>query len=150
MLALSKVPEPEQTPAMQAAIEQGIEFLLGCDPALADYPMGYSTKPSRSWFQFGYPIAYVTDVLQNLEVLTGLGYGRDTRLKSALNLLLSKQDKQGRWKLSYTYNGKTWADIEVKGQPSKWVTLRALRVLQCAGGMLVDDQLFDSDPGRQF
>jgi hypothetical protein len=129
MLALSKVPESVRTPAMRAAIKVGVEFLLGHDPAVADYPMGYATKPSGSWFKFGYPIAYVTDVLQNLEALTALGCGHP-RLKNALGLVLSKQDTQGRWKMEYTYNGKMWADVEEKGQPSKWVTLRALRVLK--------------------
>jgi hypothetical protein len=130
MLALSKVPAAARTPAMQAAIETGVEFLLGRDPAVADYPMGYAIKPSGSWFQFGYPLGYVTDVLQNLEVLTALGYGGDPRLAKALDLVLSKQDAQGRWKMEYTYNGKMWMDVEEKGQPSKWVTLRALRVLK--------------------
>ncbi len=130
MLALSKVPASHRTSVIRAAIEMGVDFLLGRNPAEADYPMGYSTKPSRSWFQFGYPIAYVTDVLQNLEVLTALGYAGDSRLASGIDLLLSKQDGEGRWKMEYTYNGKTWADIEQKGMPSKWVTLRALRVLK--------------------
>jgi hypothetical protein len=130
MLALSKIPVESRTPAVEAAIQVGAEFLLSHDPALADYPMGYSTKPNRSWFKFGYPIGYVSDVLQTLEVLTALRCGDDGRLKPALELVLSKQDEQGRWPLEYTYNGKTWADVEIKGQPSKWVTLRALRVLQ--------------------
>jgi len=130
MLALSKVPESHRTPEIRSAIHTGVEFLLSGNPAWADYPMGYSAKPSRSWFQFGYPIAYVTDVLQNLEVLTALGHGGDPRLAPAIDLLLSKQDAQGRWKMEYTYNGKTWVDLEEKGKPSKWVTLRALRVLK--------------------
>lgn len=130
MLALSKVPESQRTALTQSAIDVGVDFLLGRDPAQADYPMGYSTKPSRSWFQFGYPLGYVTDVLQNLEVLTALGLGDDPRLIPALDLMLSKQDAQGRWKMEYTYNGKTWADLEQKKKPSKWVTLRALRVLR--------------------
>ena len=50
----------------------------------------------------------------------------------ALELVRNKQDAGGRWPLEYTYNGKTWVDIEKKGQPSKWVTLRALRVLKAA------------------
>ncbi len=75
----------------------------------------------------------MTDVLQTLEVLIALVYGGDARLRPTLGLVLSKCDKQGRWKLEYTYNGKTWADIEENGKPSKWVTLRALRVLKrCA------------------
>jgi hypothetical protein len=36
------------------------------------------------------------------------------------------------WLLEHTYNGKMWVDIEKKGQPSKWVTLRTLRVLKAA------------------
>ncbi len=130
MLAFSKLPQGARTSTIKAAIETGVAFLLSRDPAVADYPAGWSEKPSRSWFQFGFPVFYVTDVLQNLEALTGLSLGSDPRLKPALDLVLSKQDMQGQWKMEYTYNGKTWADIEKKGQPSKWVTLRALRVLK--------------------
>jgi len=130
MLTLGKVPENARTPSMQAAVEVGVDFLLGNDPAAADYPMGYSEKPSRSWFRFGYPIGYVTDVLQNLETLTALGYGDDPRVCSAVDLILGKRDAQGRWKMEYTYNGKTWVDVEEKGQPSKWVSFRALNVLK--------------------
>jgi hypothetical protein len=133
MLAFSKLPEDSRTPLIQRAIDTGLEFLLSKDPAVADYPMGYSTKPSRSWFRFGFPLFYVTDVLQNLEVLTSFGYGPDPRLSAAMELVRGKQDEQGRWKMEYTYNGKTWVDIEEKGQPSKWVTLRAVRVLKRAG-----------------
>lgn len=130
VLALSKVPAERRTPVIERAIEIGVAFLLSRDPAAADYPMGYSAKPNGSWFKFGYPIGYVTDVLQNLEVLAALGYGADPRLTNGIELLLSKQDKQGRWPMEYTYNGKTWIDVEEKGKPSKWVTLRALRVLK--------------------
>jgi hypothetical protein len=112
----------------------GIRFLLGRDPAVADYPTWDDRPPSGSWFRFAFPVAYVTDVLQNLEALTALGYGGDPRLRPALDLVLSKQDAEGRWRLEYDYRGKTWADLEEKGQPSKWVTLRALRVLRDAVG----------------
>lgn len=132
MRALSKVPPKLLTPVMRSAIAMGVGFLLGRDLALTDYPSGYSSKPSSSWFRFGYPIGYVTDVLENLEVLAVLGYAKDQRLAGALNLVLGKQDDRGRWRLEYTYNGKTWADVEEKGKPSKWVTLRALRVLRAA------------------
>ena len=132
MLALARVPAGRRTSAIESAIETGIAFLFSRDPAIADYPMGYTTKPNRSWFKFGYPIGYVTDVLQNLEVLVALGCGTDARLANGLALLLSKQDDQGRWPMEYTYNGKTWVDVEEKGKPSKWVTLRALRVFKRA------------------
>jgi len=132
MLAFSKVPPSLRTQRMQAAIRQGIVFLLSHDPSVADYPFGMGNRPSSSWFKFGYPIGYVTDVLQNLEVLAAWGQAQDPRLDNALKLLINKQDNQGRWLLEYTYNGKSWVDIEKKGQPSKWVTLRALRVLIAA------------------
>jgi hypothetical protein len=129
MLALGKIPPAKRTPAVQKAISTGVDFLLSRDPAVADYP-SWSGKPSGSWFRFGYPIFYVTDLLQNLEVLATLGYGKDARLGNAVELVLSKRDDQGRWLMKYTYNGKTWADIETPNEPSKWVTLRALRVLR--------------------
>ena len=131
MLALGKIPPAQRTAAVDKAIAAGVDFLLSRDPAVADYPIpSYATKPNGSWFQFGYPIGYVTDALQNLEVLTALNCGTDSRLHNAVDLVLSKRDKDGRWAMTYTYNGKIWADIEQKGKPSKWVTLRALRMLR--------------------
>ena len=130
LLALSRIPSGQRSIDVVAAIEMGKDFLLARDPSLADYPAGEGNKPSNNWFKFGFPVGYVTDVLQNLEVLTELGLGSDERLHNALNLLLSKQDERGRWKLEYSYTGKTWSDIEEHGKPSKWVTLRAARVLK--------------------
>jgi hypothetical protein len=69
-------------------------------------------------------------VLLNLEALTGAGHGGDPRLDDAIALVLSRQDDEGRWPLEYSYNGKMWVDVEVKGRPSKWVTLRAARMLR--------------------
>jgi hypothetical protein len=132
MLALSKVPPALLTQRMHDAIEQGTAFLLSHDPAVADYPFGMGNKPSSSWFKFGYPIGYITDVLQNLEALVSLGQAGKPRLANALDLVRQKQNEQGRWPLEYSYTGKTWADIEKLKQPSKWVTLRALRVLKAA------------------
>ncbi|MFC1953320.1 nitrogen fixation protein NifH [Chloroflexota bacterium] len=132
MLALSKVPSSLRTQGMQAAIQQGIAFLLSHNPAIADYPFGMGSRPNSSWFKFGFPLGYITDVLQNLEVLAYLDQAQNPKLAQALELVINKQDEQGRWMLDYSYNGKTWVDIEKKGQPSKWVTLRALRVLKAA------------------
>jgi hypothetical protein len=95
--------------------------------------MGWgNTKPSASWFKPGFPLGYVADVLQTLEVLAELGHGRDHRLGHALAWLESAQNRQGRWSNRYAYNHKTWVDIEPQGQPSKWVTLRACTVLRAA------------------
>lgn len=126
--ALVAVPPDRRTPVMQQALAVGAEFLLSRDPAVADYP--YTGWVSSTWFKFGFPLSYWSDVLETTAVLVGLGYGNDPRLNNAFQLILSKQDVRGRWKLENSLNGKMWADIEKKGRPSKWVTLRALRALQ--------------------
>ncbi len=128
MKALIAVPPHQRTPAVQRAIGVGAEFLLSRDPAVADYP--YTGRVSSTWFRFGFPLSYWSDVLETTAVLVELDYGSDPRLANALWLILSKQDAQGRWKLENALNDKMWADIEEKGKPSKWVTLRALRVLK--------------------
>ncbi len=129
--ALARVPADAQSARVKKAIRAGVAFLLSHDPVVADYPAGYG-QISSSWFKLGFPSSYVADVLQNLEALAELGHGRDKRLRPALDWLLSKQDAQGRWKNQYAYSGKLWADIEPQGAPSKWVTLRACRVLKAA------------------
>jgi hypothetical protein len=136
MDALSRVPKRSRTTVMRNAIETGTEFLLGRDPAKANYPMGWSTKPNGSWFKFGYPMGYVTDVLRNAEVLVALGKGRDRRLKNVATLILEKRGSDGRWPLEYSYQGKTWFDLGPKRVANKWITLRALRALK---GMGVDE-----------
>jgi hypothetical protein len=131
--ALSRIPPRSRTGSVRRAIEAGTEFLFSRDPAVADYPMGWSSKPSGSWFKFGYPLGYVTDVLRGVEVLTALGHGRDPRLAAAAERILGKRLADGRWPLEYSYQGKTWFDLGPKRQANKWVTLRALRVLKRMG-----------------
>jgi hypothetical protein len=128
---LARIPVDRRSPLVARAIEAGIEFLLSHDPATADYPMGWgNTRPSRSWFKLGFPSGYVTDVLEVLEVLCELGMANAGQLDAGVQWLLAKQDSGGRWRNEYAYNGKTWVDIEPHGRPSKWVTLRACRVVR--------------------
>ena len=118
---------------MNNAIKTGVDFLFSKDPARADYPIGYSPKPtgkpSGNWWKFGFPSFYVADILQNAESLARLGYGKDPRLANALQLIRDKQDSQGRWLMEHNYAGKTWVDFGPKKLPNKWVTLRVLRVI---------------------
>ena len=130
MLALGKCPKKYRTPMVERAIHHGVDFLFSVDPAEATYPSGWADKPSGNWWKFGFPVFYVTDLLQVVEALVALGYGHDPRLAHALEVIRAKQDGDGRWSLDYEYTGKTWLDFGPKKQPNKWVTLRALRVLQ--------------------
>ena len=70
-----------------------------------------------------------TDALEILGMLTRLGY-KDERMQEAVDLVISKQDAQGRWLLETTWNGRFQVNIERKGKPSKWVTLHALIALK--------------------
>jgi hypothetical protein len=156
MLALGRWPARSRTPLMRRALAQGVEFLFSVDPATAAYPtpgprtpgqaawksVGLAAAapptsggrpPNRAWWKFGFPVFYVTDLLQVVEALAALGYARDPRLAGALDIVREKQDEHGRWPLEYDYAGKAWFDAGPKRQPNKWVTLRALRVLKAAG-----------------
>jgi hypothetical protein len=130
MMAFSRLPEEKRTDLINRAIDRGVDFLLGVDPVKAEYPHPYAAKPSSNWWKFGFPVFYITDILQIAETLVRLRYGPDPRLRNTLELIQSKQDTQGRWLLEQDYRGKTWGEYGVKKQPNKWVTLRALRVLK--------------------
>jgi hypothetical protein len=130
---LGRIPVERRTPIVSRAIETGLDLLLSRDALDADYPAGWgNTRPNGSWFRLGFPSAYVTDVLENLEILADLGQARDPHLSRAIGWLLKKQDDLGRWRNEYAYNRKTWVDFEHQGQPSRWVTLRACRFLRAA------------------
>ncbi|HNS36580.1 MAG TPA: hypothetical protein PKM01_02280 [Anaerolineaceae bacterium] len=132
MLAFSKLPPEKRTAEIKQAIQQGVDFLFSGDPAMANYPTPEGQAPSHNWWKFGFPVFYVTDLLQNVEALAGLGYGNDPRLSRALEIIRDKQDADGRWAMEYDYTSKTWVNFGPKKRPNKWVTLRALRVLKIA------------------
>jgi hypothetical protein len=133
--AFAGVAEEQRSPAVRAAVAAGVEFLLAGDGStgrtagLAGGGYPTATRPSPLWHKFGFPLGYTSDLLEGLEVLAELGVGRDARLAGAVEIVLSKRDDMGRWALEHT-PGNTWASFGERGQPNKWVTLRALRVLK--------------------
>jgi hypothetical protein len=130
MLAFSKLPLEKWTQKIRDAVEVGTKFFFSVAPIGAEYPYPMANKPSGNWWKFGFPVFYVTDLLQLAEALVRLGNGQDSLIQPVIELILSKQDAVGRWPLEYDYAGKTWVDFGNKKQPNKWVTLRALRTLK--------------------
>ena len=127
--ALSTMPEKSRTPEIRALIDREVENIL--ENGIYRYlrnPDG-SRKDKAGWKKFGFPLYYQSDVLEVLDTLTRLGV-RDERMQDSVELVLRAQGSDGRWLLSNTFNGKMWADIEEKGQPSKWITLHAVRALR--------------------
>jgi len=135
MLAFSLMPAARRTPLIEEAIRQGAGYLLSIDPATGDYPHPYSDKPSGNWWKFGFPVFYVSDILQIVEALTALGYGDDPRLANARAVVRGKAGADGRWPLEYDYAGKMWdgVDFGPRRQANKWVTIRAVRVVSGIG-----------------
>ena len=132
LLGFSQVPLKDRDPVLQAAIDTSIDFLLSYNLHEADYP--HQERINGGWFKFGFPLGYTSDILQALVVLAHFDRADDPRLVEAIEFVRSKQDAQGRWKMEKSLNGKMWADIEQIRQPSKWVTLHALYVLNKASG----------------
>jgi hypothetical protein len=72
---------------------------------------------------------YQCDILEILDILTRLGYN-DERMQDAIDIVISKQNSNGKWNLERTFNGRFQVDIERKNKPSKWITINALKVLK--------------------
>ncbi len=125
--ALAEIPTDERSKDVRNTIENGAEYLLKHHIHKRSHDLTRVSKPG--WLRFGFPLMWNTDALEILVILTRLGY-HDSRMKEALNLVISKQDDQGRWKLEKTFNGRFQVDIEQRGKPSKWITLHALKVLK--------------------
>jgi hypothetical protein len=91
-------------------------------------------KGGAAWTRFAFPAWWHYDVLRGLEYLRSAGVTPDERVAEAIGLVASKRDGDGRWPLETRYPGVMPVEIEQgEGRPSRWNTLRALRVLDWGG-----------------
>ena len=82
------------------------------------------------WTQFSFPTRWHYDVLWGLDYLRRAGVEPDQRVAEAIDLVEKKRDRYGRWPLENPHTGEVHFDMEDgAGQPGRWNTLRALRVL---------------------
>jgi hypothetical protein len=87
-------------------------------------------KGGAVWMRFAFPTWWHYDVLRGLEYLVRAGVTPDSRVTEAIDLVTSKRDDDGRWPLETKYPGKMPVETdECQGRPSRWITLRALDVL---------------------
>jgi len=135
LAAFAALPKELRSPKMKDAISRGAEFYL-------ERKLIEEGKPYRPWLRLHYPNHYFYDILVGLDILTDLGYSGDRRLGPALEALREKQQPNGTWLMDRIHPDvsrrsdlppgkkvKPFA-LERAGQPSKWITLRALRVLR--------------------
>ena len=84
-----------------------------------------------SWLQLSFPTWYHYDVLRGLEYLRESGVQPDERIAEAVAMVDASRDRDGRWPLQNVHEGKSHFEMDAgEGQPSRWNTLRALRVLE--------------------
>ena len=87
-------------------------------------------KSGAAWTRFAFPTWWHYDVLRGLEYLRSARVTPDERVAEAIELVGSKRGSDGRWPLETRYPGVMPVETdEGKGRPSRWNTLRALRVL---------------------
>ncbi len=90
--------------------------------------------PQKRWLYVGFPNGWFYDVVRVLDYFRNARSEPDERMTEALDIVESKRDAEGRWPLDHAYHDAQLVDLgEAEGQPSRWITLRALRVLRWAG-----------------
>ncbi len=110
--------------ASRAAADKGNRFLLRHDLYLS------SGKPlKRGWTSFSFPPYWFYDVLTALDYFRASGAIASPGARNAVELVEARRGGDGRWRLGARHAGRTFFDMESAGQPSRWVTLRAMRVL---------------------
>jgi hypothetical protein len=118
------------TPELQAAQRRGQEFLLA-HRLFRSHRTGKVMRPE--FLKLTFPPRWHYDVLRGLDYFRAAGAAHDPRLADAIEVLRSHQRPDGLWALENKYRGETYFELETVGRPSRWNTLRALRVLRWWG-----------------
>ncbi len=141
--AFAVYPGEKWTRSMKQAVERGAEFFL-------ERELHKQGTRWEQWYRFHYPVHYYYDLLVGLDFMTALGYSNDKRLGYAISLLKEKRRRDGRWNLDATRPEESASlaafrkqnphsknlnpfVLEKPGQPSKMITLAALKVLNRIG-----------------
>lgn len=137
MGAFAALPPRARSAPIERSIERGADFFL-------DRRLIHEGEPYAPWLRLHYPVHYYYDILVGLDILTSLGYGKDPRIRGALDTLEGMRNPEGSWNLDalhpdsedpqYQFRGPFYSlGLEVPGRPSRWITTTALLVLKRAG-----------------
>jgi hypothetical protein len=126
-LRLYEVHRGRNVQAVRAALRSGREFLL-VHRLFRSHRTGEIIKPV--FIRFSFPPRWHYDILRALDYFQAVNAPCDRRMVEAIDIVRSSQRKDGRWALQHSYKGKTYFELERLGAPSRWNTLRALRVLR--------------------
>jgi hypothetical protein len=119
-------------PEVEAARIRGQEYLLE-RRLLRRLSTGELAQPR--WLYLAFPNGWHYDPLRALDHLRDAGVVPDDRMAEAIGIIESKRDADGRWPLDHAHHDELLVDLgEREDEPSRWITLRALRVLRWAKG----------------
>jgi hypothetical protein len=123
---LAALPQGMRGPAVQRAIEQGLEFLLapGKLPNRA-YPVPDGGRVHPIWSRLNFPLFYQADVLFVLRVVRDLGALDRPGAQEGMDWLEGRRQKNGRWRGSSPFRQRTWPQMGGPQETSRWVTLQA-------------------------
>lgn len=135
--ALAEVTARESaSPDVSGAMAGGREFFLR-HRLYKSHTGGSVVSPYMT--QLSFPPRWHYDILRGLDHFASVTAPWDDRFRDALDALDERQRKDGRWPVQHKYSGKVWFDMERTGGPSRWNTLRALRVLRWHGNAETSD-----------
>jgi len=98
-------------------------------------PIACDRKGGADWTRFAFPTWWHYDVLRGLDHLRAAGVAPDARVAEAVALVAARRDAEGRWRLAVDHAGRKLVALDAgEGEPSRWLTLRALRVLDWSRG----------------
>jgi len=126
-LRLHELHRRRKVRAVRAAQRRGREFLLA-HRLFRSHRTGEVIKPAL--LDPVFPPRWHYDILRALDHFREVGAPRDSRLTEAVGIVRRAQGRDGRWPLRHRYRGRIWFQLERLGRPSRWNTLRALRVLR--------------------
>lgn len=117
-----------RSPRIEAVRERGQEYMLKRS-LFRRLSNGEVADPA--FLKFGFPPRYCYDVLRVLDYFRSAGIRPDARMREAKDVIESKRQADGRWLLDETHNeALPFPFVEQVGEPSRWITLQALRVLR--------------------
>ena len=110
-----------------SAKESGEEFILTHQLFISDRTGEIINK---DFLKMPYPCRWRYDILRAMDYFRYSDRKWDKRMEPALGVILSKRNKYGTWNLNAAYPGKVHFKMEQTGKPSRWNTLRAMRILK--------------------